>query len=395
MLGGGRLMVMWGARILLGLVVLGWSRVLFKLLVSWRTSRWKLQVDGLAKTPDVSISVVIPARNEGHNIDGCLHSVRTQNHPCLQIVVFDDGSQDSTADIVAEHARADQRVLSLSGGDGVAEGWFGKPWALKRASAHANGQWLVFIDADVRLVHPDALDSVVSYAITNEVDMVTGIGDMVMESFWERVLQPAVGGLILAGNDLDWVNDPNKADSNLANGQFIAISRETYHEIGGHEAVKDDILDDIGLARAVVNTGFTYRCLWLNEVFSCRMYTGLSDLWEGWTKNLFAGLRYSWLNLSVAVFGTFLFSVLGPILVILGVFGVVANELWMWGVAIAVLLHAVRLLMDIRHRNTVWYGLTHAPASLLVMMMMMHSGVRTVRGAVTWKGRKYRPGQQK
>ena len=122
-------MVMWMGRILLGLVALGWTRVFVKLVVSWRESRWKLEPDESVEMPGVSISVVIPARNEEHNIGECLHSVRAQNHSKLQIVVIDDGSTDSTADILEEHVRVDDRVLPLSGDGVLAEGWFGNPIA--------------------------------------------------------------------------------------------------------------------------------------------------------------------------------------------------------------------------------------------------------------------------
>ena len=151
-------------------------------------------------------------------------------------------------------------------------GWFGKPWALQRAQKSATGEWLAFVDADVTL-QPEAVSRVIGYAQQHQLDMVTGLGNLVMESFWEKVLQPAVGGLILAGNSLSQVNNPEKKDKNLANGQFIVISREAYDRLGGHECVKANILDDIGIARAVVANDMRYHCLDLQALFDCRMYT--------------------------------------------------------------------------------------------------------------------------
>ena len=384
------IVLLWGLRLLLGLVVLGWVLTVLKILAQWRDPDWTLTPASPAADPELPVSVIIPARNEGHNLGPCLDTVRAQEHPALQIVVLDDGSSDDTGIILADQAERDARITALSGGEPLPEGWFGKPWALQRAQEAATGDWLFFIDADVRL-DPAAVSRVVAYGEAEEVDMVTGLGAMGMETFWEKVLQPAVGGLILAGNDLNGVNDPEQTDKNLANGQLIAVRRSAYDAIGGHEAVKQDILDDIGMARALVAAGKTYRCLRMRELFYCRMYTSLAEIWEGWTKNLFAGMRYSWGNAAAAVIFTFLFSVCGPVLIALALLGVIGSEWLAWGVVLTVLLQTARTLMDIRYGQSVLHGLTHAPANALLMAIIVHSGLRTRSGSVTWKGRTYKP----
>lgn len=385
-------MLIWPLRILLGLTALGWTLAILRILANWRRPRWHLGPEDPPAEPGVAVSVIIPARNEEANIGACLESVSAQDHPALQIVVLDDGSTDKTPQILDQQAAREPRLAVLKGGEGLADGWFGKPWACQRAQAKATGEWLVFIDADVQL-HPHAVSRVIGYAVREGVDMVTGLGTLGAESFWEKTLQPAVGGLILAGNDLDAVNDPENFDKNLANGQFIAISREAYDAIGGHGAVKQDILDDIGLARALVAAGKTYRCLRMRELFYCRMYSGFGDIWEGWTKNLFAGMRYSWGNAAAAVIFTFLFSVSGPFFLILGLL-LGGGEVFWWGVALTVLTQAARGLMDYLYKQPMAYGLTHAPANVLVVAMIVHSAIRTSRGNVSWKGRTYQPDLQ-
>lgn len=382
--------MLWPVRILLGFVVVGWALALLRILLNWWRPRWTLGASDPAAEPSVSVSIVIPARNEEANIGACLDTALAQDHPSLQVVVLDDGSTDRTGEILSAQEAREPRLLRLSGGDGVAAGWFGKPWALQRAQASATGEWLVFVDADVRL-HPSAISRTIGYAIREEVDMVTGLGALGAETFWEKVLQPAIGGLVLAGNDLDAVNDPAQTDKNFANGQFIAISRVAYDAIGGHGAVKQDILDDIGMARAMVAAGRTYRCLRMRELFYCRMYTGFADVWEGWSKNLFAGMRYSWMNAMVAVVATFLFSVSGPFLLVLSLsLSLDAEWLW-WGIVLTAQLQLARGLMDYLNGLPLSYGLTHAPANVLVMGLIIHSAVRTSRGSVSWKGRTYQP----
>jgi chlorobactene glucosyltransferase len=383
--------MIWLVRLPLFLISLGWLSALVRSLRASRKPKFNLSPSDDACSPDLSISVIVPARNEASNIEACLRSALAQDHPRLQVVALDDASDDGTGAILDRLASEDERLVGLHGdGSPLPDGWFGKPWALQRAQREAVGDWLAFIDADVEL-HPAALSRAVCYAESNGLQMVTGLGELVMETFWEKVLQPAVGGLILAGNSLSEVNDPEKPEKNLANGQFILISREAYDAIGGHAAVKDNILDDIGLARVVSAKGFHYHCLHLGELFSCRMYTSLSEIWEGWTKNLFAGLRYSWLNVLLAVMFTLSFSVLGHLLLLLGLFSLVGVEWLLWGALISGMCQAVRLVMDRRRGQSLAYGLSHAPANLIVAALILNSAFRSRRGTVRWKGRIYKP----
>jgi 1,4-dihydroxy-2-naphthoate octaprenyltransferase len=102
-------------------------------------------------------------------------------------------------------------------------------------------------------------------------------------------------------------------------------------------------------------------------------------------------MRYSWGNAAAAVIFTFLFSVCGPVLVLLALLGVLGSEWLVWGVVLTVLLQTARTLMDIRYGQSVLHGLTHAPANALLMAIIVHSGLRTQSGSVTWKGRTYKP----
>lgn len=378
-------------RIICGLVTLGWSVAILKGLRAWNSKKWVLSKEAPSGPEDISVSIVIPARNEEGSLDACLESARNQDHPALQILVLDDASTDRTPDIVSSHATVDGRVTALTGdGQPLPDGWFGKPWALERAQQHATGEWLAFIDADVQLA-PEAISRALAYVKAHDLDMLTGVGDLTVQTFWERVLQPAVGGLILAGNSLSQVNDPKQKDKNLANGQFIFISRAAYEAIGRHSCVRQNILDDVGIARALVAADKRYHCLYLHELFSCRMYTSLSEIWEGWTKNLFAGLRYSWANLAMAVFFTFIFSVMGQLLVLLGVLQWVSHEAFVWGIAMTLSCQGLRLLMDVRRKQPILYGLSHSLANVMLIGILIHSAIRTARGTVRWKGRTYRP----
>lgn len=387
---------LWIARVALLFIFLGWFAAFVKGIRAHLKRRWVLDASHPAAPAGLLVSIVIPARNEERGIRDCVVSALSQDHASLEVIVLNDGSTDSTGVILEELQQENKRLkLPESDGGELPDDWFGKPWALQRAQRYAKGQWLLFVDADV-VLGPEAVSRTVEYARMNNLDMVTGLGTLQMDSFWEKVMQPVVGGLILAGNSLSAVNDPEQPDKNLANGQFILISREAYDEIGRHAAVQNNILDDVGIARALVAHEKNYHCLYLDGLFRCRMYTSFSEIWEGWTKNLFAGLRYSVPNLVLALLFTFAFSIMGHLLFVLGALSlvnvhIVTLEFMIWGTAIMVMTQLTRGLMDHRRGMNLLYGLTHAPANVLVLLLLINSAVRSLSGTVTWKGRVYKP----
>lgn len=364
---------------------------LFWLSVAIRTAAGKAKLTWVLK-PDASpdpgngplppLTVVIPARNEAANIGPCVASVLASDHPRLRVLVFDDGSTDGTA----EQARAAGAEVITGEGE-LPEGWKGKPWALQRATRGLDGEWVVFLDADVRVV-PQALSRAHAWAIREGADFLSGFGRLTMETFWEKVIQPSVGGLILAGNDLDRVNDPQKPEHLIANGQFILVRRPAYEAVGGHGAVKADILDDVGLARAFFGAGFKVRVLFMRELFSCRMYTGLRDLWLGWTKNLYAGLHHRRGTVMVLV-GFILFEFLLPYVLLPA--GLVTGDraLLAWGIALPLLIHAVRAYMDHVFGQEKAWGLLQPLGSLMLVGLLVDSMRRSRAGTVSWKGRTY------
>ncbi len=234
------------------------------------------------------ISVLIPARDEGAVIGRCVAGVLAQDHPIHEVLVLDDGSEDDTAAIVARFANEDARVRRLAGAP-LPEGWKGKNWALHQASQQAEGDWLLFIDADVQLA-PQAVRQAVGLAADSEADMVSWFAQLEMESFWERTMMPFIADFIVLFSPLDKVNDPDD-DHCIANGQFIHIRRATYDQVGGHEAIRGSIIDDVSLARAVKFGGGRLRMAFALGLMRTRMYTDLREIWNGWAKNFYPAMQ--------------------------------------------------------------------------------------------------------
>ncbi len=365
-------------------ILLFWLGVAATIERTRRSLTWRLGPDALVDVPLPAVQVVIPARDEAANIADCVRAVAASDHPALEILVFDDASSDGTGALAAA---AGARVLEAPGGGALPEGWKGKPWALWRATRDADAPWLLFLDADVR-VSPEAISRAHAYALREEVDFLAGFGRLVMGSFWEKVIQPSVGGLILAGNNLDRVNAPRRPEDLIANGQFILVRRAVYEAAGGHGAVRADILDDVGLARAVHRVGGKVRVLFMRELFSCRMYTSLRELWLGWTKNLYAGMHHKLGSvLFLASFVAFEF-ILPYVFVPLGL--ALGNPALIgWGLALVAVIQLVRLRMDGLFGQDKRYGLLQVLGASCLIGLLLDSARRSRAGAVVWKGRRY------
>lgn len=264
---------------------------LWFLFLGWRTIK---AFSNSARNPDQPVpprpvSVLIPARNEQTNIRPCLEAVLQQDYPILEIIVVDDGSTDQTSHIVQQMQQEHDR-LRLVKNNGLPPGWLGKNYALHRGAQLARGEFLLCLDADVRL-SPDCLRYAMQHALDYESDLLTMLPVIQCAGFWEKVILPICGEIFL------WTLIPlrrplrrmagHRPPKPVAFGGFLLFKKETYEKIGGHERVKGSIIEDIDLARAIQRTGHR-----LNLLFGCpqfltaRMYLHLRHMWEGVSKSI-------------------------------------------------------------------------------------------------------------
>ncbi|MBK9007622.1 MAG: glycosyltransferase [Anaerolineae bacterium] len=342
------------------------------------------------------ISICIPARNEEQNIRVCVESALMQNYPNFEIIVLDDRSTDATPRILAELATLDSRLHPISGSD-LPSGWVGKPHALHQASTSARGEWLCFVDADTFL-SPQALSSCYVKAMEVQADLFTTLHRQIMGSFWEKAVMPIVVTALSVGFNPRKVNDPTYKDA-IASGQFILIRREVYEKIGGHASVRDQIVEDQALAERVKWSGDRLALADGTALISTRMYTSLSSMWEGWTKNMYLGLRgqpvLMWLGVigaSLALMAALLLPIwlgLGLLWMINGggliALIVLTEALTLWG-AILIARGWAASQMGI----SPLYSLSTPLGAGIFAAMMIASAWLTLSGkGVSWRGRHY------
>jgi chlorobactene glucosyltransferase len=379
-------------------------------VVYWLHNQYHLDIVVNPAPPPVAtplISVCIPARNEERNIRACVEALLAQDYPSLEIIVLDDRSTDRTKEILRNMTmesgsllpeRQEQAPgLHIINGTNLPPGWAGKPHALYQAAAAARGEWLCFIDADTFL-SSTALSTCLTKAIETKADMFTIMTFQILGSFWEKVVMPLVMTALSVGFSPRKVNDPTRRDA-IANGQFILIKRTVYNAIGGHESVKDQIVEDKAISEQVKWNGYRLVVADGRFVAKTRMYTSLPEMWEGWTKNIYLGLRDQKGLLYLGVFGAIialLAALFLPLWPLLGIAWLINSGGWMagtvlleslvfWGYLIAVRARAARA-MEI----SPWYAVTTPLGAAIFAAMMITSAFRVISGkGVSWKGRTY------
>ena len=387
------------------------STLLFLLglgIIYWVHSQYHMDIVVAPAEPPADapmISICVPARNEEKNIRRCVEALLAQTYPNFEIIVLDDRSTDSTAEIldelllsVREQAPALQKLRVLHGSD-LPPGWAGKPHALYQAAASARGEWLCFVDADT-FSAPEAIASCYVKALETKADLFTIMTFQELGSFWEKVLMPLVMTALSVGFSPRKVNDPNRRDA-VANGQFILIKRSVYDAIGGHEKVKDQIVEDKALSEQVKWNGYRLIIADGYALARTRMYTSLPQMWEGWTKNIYLGLRDTPSMLLLGAFGATLALIAAlflPVWPILGLLwylngggllavGVIVKSLIVWGALLFARANVCGGLGISR-----WYSLTVPLGAGLFAAIMLTSAWKVLSGqGVTWRGRVYRP----
>jgi chlorobactene glucosyltransferase len=343
------------------------------------------------------VSIIVPSRNEERNLPALIPSLLAQAYPPdrYEIVVVDDQSTDATPAILAEFA-ADHPQLRVVGGEPLPEGWKGKCWAMAQGAAVAQGDWLLFTDADT-VYEPENLASTVYDAVERQADLYTIAPELIMGGPAERLIMPIVAMGITVFYNPRYVNDPNNPVA-IANGQYLLVRRSVYDAVGGVAAVRNEIAEDLEFGRLVKRNG--YR-LYLTEgrgLMRVRMYQNFAEVWEGWRKNVLLAMKKQPIMGVLQLGATGLGFV--PFVLLAGYGGRVlrAGRQAAPGDQMAAGLAAVQLAAIFankravdRHLGLPWGWTFSFPVGLAVFVLILLDSLRRlVTGqGVTWKGRSY------
>jgi len=337
------------------------------------------------------VSAIIPARNEEAAIARAVESVSAQAE-VDEIIVVNDQSTDGTAEILSRLRVTIPKLKTLNV-ERLPPGWVGKNYAVSLGAAAAQGDWLLFTDADTyhwlgstRRALGDAVD--------HNVALVSYSPEQELGSFWEHALIPLVYSRLAIQYPFNRVNNPELPDA-AANGQFLMILRDVYEKVGGHAAIAGQVLEDVALAKRVKSAGYAIYFTAPMVTVQTRMYRSFSAMWQGWTKNLYPLMGGAPGTIIREVFAVFPFGLLF-LTVFLWLFLVRPHKMPVWmfltiaaaGYVLVSLRHDFSLYRNPNLLSVIKY---RVPGACLYTAALISSWWKNTRGRVLWKGRVYPP----
>jgi glycosyltransferase involved in cell wall biosynthesis len=324
------------------------------------------------------ISAVVPARNEEAAIARAVESLAAQPE-VAEIIVVNDQSTDRTAAVLEELAARIPRLRVVQGNAPPA-GWTGKSFAIAQGVAQASKAWLLFTDADVEHL-PGSAARALADAESSGAALVSYSPEQETRAWWERAVIPFIFCRLAAHFSYARVSDPALPDA-AANGQYLLMRRDAYDAIGGHAAVCGEVVEDVALARRAKQAGQRIHFATGEGIARTRMYRSAGEMWEGWTKNLYALIGGSWSATFLELFVTvpWLYGLL-----LMG--GILFRSLAYWGLVLLLWQHVLYGFELRSNRYPLSRIVYYLVAALWYAAALLASARRYKHGSVTWKGR--------
>jgi len=324
------------------------------------------------------VSVIIPARDEAHIIERTVRAFLAQTYANLEVIVVNDRSTDGTGDIV--RSIHDDRLTVIDGVEPPA-GWLGKPWALHQGSRAARGELLLFVDADL-IYEPAALAAAVAYQQSQCVALLSLFPYLEMRGFGEYASMPMMT-MVFFTFIPTWISNRTRfARLAIGGGTGNLVTREVYDSSGGHEALSDAVVDDIALARQIRRSGWKTATIRADDLVSLRMYHGLREVIDGFTKNTFSALGRNYVAGFLVVAGCVMFHMLPYVLAVTG------DRISIITIVIISLTRII-LFRSLRYRLDAAIFLHPVMASIWTWIFLRSIWLTGIRRKVIWRGRTY------
>lgn len=347
------------------------------------------------------VTVIIPAHNEERTIAALAQSLLAQDYPSFNVVFALDRCTDATARILRDTIKNDARfsILEIIS---CPNDWAGKTHALWRGvnDSHAaqNAELLLFADADTTF-DPACLRAAVALLLDCDLALLSLLSTLTTARWFERVAQPAAVFELMRHFPLSRVNKVGPGRSSFANGQFMLFRRDDYETVGGHQAVRDELLEDLALARLLKQANLPAGLLLADGMLTCAMYDSWRAFTRGWSRIFIEAAKRrpdrlrAWaaaLIITGALLPAAAFVCLGlsiPYAIQFDALGLIAGSISAGAIVIWLILLAFVLRAQ---KAPSWHALLYPLGALLVARLLFRAARDLTRGAaVTWAGRSY------
>jgi glycosyltransferase involved in cell wall biosynthesis len=271
------------------MIYIAWFIFIFamlQLLVAFINLVTRPKLNKLYEPLNAFVSILIPVRNEELTVHNILHDLIHQPYNNIEILVFDDESDDNSAAVIKDFSERDSRIR-LVRSTGLPDGWLGKIFACHSLSQHAKGEYFLFLDADVRIQH-DAILKAVSYMRHYSLGLLSVFPRQIMKTTGEWFTVPTMNYILLSLLPLVFVRKLGFSSITAANGQFMLFNASIYKVLLPHEKMKINRVEDIAISRLFKQNKIPVACLVGDETIQCRMYEGFRNALHGFSKNVIA-----------------------------------------------------------------------------------------------------------
>jgi glycosyltransferase involved in cell wall biosynthesis len=324
------------------------------------------------------LSIVIPARDEARVIERTVRAFLAQTYANFELIVVNDRSADATGAIL--RSIDDERLVVIDGEEPPA-GWLGKPWALHQGSRRAHGEVLLFVDADI-IYAPDTLRAAVATFERRRPALLTLLPFFEMRGFAENASMPMLAMTCFSFLPTWLSNRTRRVALAIGGGTGNLVRRDAYDAAGGHEALKDSVVDDVGLARLIRRDGGLTFVVRADDLIALRMYHGLREVIEGFTKNSFAVFGRNYVIAFLVPAGCIVFHILPFVLALTG------DRI---SIATVVVITATRLILfrSLRYRLDNALLLHPVMCAIWLWIFLRSTWLTGVRRKLLWRGRTY------
>ncbi len=327
---------------------------------------------------DDLVSILIPARDEEKNILSLLQSIRDQDYHNYEVVILDDHSSDRTLELCEDFCSSDKRFRIVSGNP-LPKEWLGKNFACHQLAQESKGKFLMFLDAD-EIIADGLINNTVHRMRFYKLDLLSLFTNQVMITWGERMVVPLMHFILLNLLPLRLVRLSKSPAFSAASGQFMLFNAANYKENQWHEQVRNKVVEDIEIMRSLKALGYRGEALLANGYIFCRMYTGFTTAFQGFSKNLLAGFN----NNIVGLFFYLLLVILGPLVIAY----ILSAELLFFALSLIILS---RVMISLMSGQNIWYNIILHPVQLVSMLLIAVISVKKYfTKTIVWKGRPIR-----